>query len=79
MTTFLLSLLIFIALAYYLTRVKKRVIVKPVAKNGLIGPELLAEKTRLDALKEWARPMAWGVAVGLVVCPVCGWWVGWWR
>lgn len=73
MSTFLASLLILILLAFYFTRVVKRVIVKPVAKSGLVGPELLAEKTRLDAWREWLRPMAWGVVVGAVLWPVVGW------
>lgn len=76
MTPFLLGLLLFIGAAVYLTRVIKRVLVKPVAKSGLVGPELLAEKTRLDVLREWLRPMGWGVVVGGVLWPVCGWWMG---
>lgn len=77
MTTALLSLLIFIALAFYFTRIVKRVIVKPVAQSGLIGPEVLATKTRWDVIRERIPWVTWGVVGGLMLCPVCGWWVGW--
>lgn len=73
MTTALTLLTFILFFAHYLTRVIKRVVVKPVAKSGLIGPELLAEKTRLDVWREWLRPMGWGVIVGAVMWPVIGW------
>lgn len=70
MTTFLVTLLIIFAFIYWLRQRVKRVVIKPVAKSGLIGPELLAEKTRLDILREWLRPIPQGDPQGL--------WAGGW-
>lgn len=77
MTTALLALLIFVLLVYHFTRTIKRVLVKPVAPDGRVGPELLATKMRWDVLKEWLKPWVWGVVVGLLLCPVVGGVMGW--
>lgn len=77
MTTFLLSLLLAFAFITYARRTIKRVLIKPVAKSGLVGPELLAEKTRWDVWVDWLRPAVYGVMVGAMVWP-CGMVMGWW-